>query len=86
MGEGAMYRIYFDTNEADDHGRYTLTCRGSLDDIAPIADKLHVGLHVIIYMTGELEFEAVLDLDERHNIWVASPIWSTIKYYDDPDA
>jgi hypothetical protein len=75
-----MFRIYFDTNDADELGRYILNCRGSREDIAPIVDKLRIGMHVVVYMTDELEVEAVLDFDNRHNVWVASPIWSTIKY------
>jgi hypothetical protein len=56
---------------------------GSRRDIALIADKLTIGMHVIIYMPGELEFEAVLDFDNRYDRWVASPIWSTIKRLDE---
>jgi hypothetical protein len=40
------------------------------------------GAHVLLYVEGEFEVEAVLDFDAKHNSWVASPIYSTIRYWD----
>jgi hypothetical protein len=33
-------------------------------------------------MEGEFEVEAVLDFDPEYDLWVASPIYSTIVYYE----
>jgi hypothetical protein len=76
-----MYRIYFDTNDMFG-GRYELGLPGSLRDIEPIADKLRDGMHVIIYMTNELEMEAVVSFDVERNRWMAAPVEGTIKYYE----
>jgi hypothetical protein len=76
-----MRRIYFDSNERPDSERYGLWVKGSLQDIEPMADQLHNGLHVIIYMTGELEMEAVLEFDAAWNGWTAHPVPGTIKYH-----
>ena len=75
-----MLRIYCDANARDEHNRYILAITGALRDIEPIADKLRIGMHVILY-EDEYEVEAVLDLDHENNIWVASAIWSTIRYF-----
>lgn len=66
-----MHRIYFDTNDLAPNGGYCLGVGGSLRD----------GLHVIIYMTGELEMEAVLEFDARWKRWTAHPIEGTTKIY-----
>ncbi|GEP57940.1 hypothetical protein RSO01_51060 [Reyranella soli] len=78
-----MLRIYFDTNDGTPDGRYGLWVKGSLDDIAPIADQLRDGMRVIIYMTGELEMEAVLEFDKQWNAWTAWPVPGTTNYYDE---
>ena len=78
-----MHQIYFDTNEGPDNARYGLWLRRSLEDIEPIAHELRDGLRVIIYMTGELEMEAVLEFDEKLNAWMARPIAGTTRY--DPE-
>lgn len=75
-----MYRIYFDTNEGDEHGHYDLGIPGALKDIEPIADKLSDGLHVTIYMGDELEMEAALAFDARNRRWMARPIEGTLRY------
>jgi hypothetical protein len=75
-----LYRIYFDTN-AGDGERYDLGLRGSLEDIAPIADQLQEGMRVIIYMTGELEMESTLEFDQKYGHWMARPIEGTTKIY-----
>jgi hypothetical protein len=77
-----MFRIYFDTNDGTGDGRYGLWVKGSLDDIAPIADRLRDGMHIISYMTGELEMEAVLEFDQKWKAWTARPVPGTEKYYD----
>jgi hypothetical protein len=38
-------------------------------------------MRVIIYMTGELEMEAVLSFDSKWNVWIAMPIAGTTKIY-----
>jgi hypothetical protein len=80
-----LHRIYFDTNEAfyeDGICRYELHIPGSLRDIQPIANELHEGMRVIIYMTGELEMEAILQFDTKHDRWLARPIEGTTRYLD----
>ena len=77
-----LYRIYFGTNDGTMEGGYPLACKGAWDDIQPIADKLAEGMHVIIYMTGELEMEAVLEFEPTHGYWVGRPIKGTLKYLD----
>ena len=81
-----MHRIYFDTNDGAEDGRYGLWVRGSLKDITPIADQLYDGLRVIIYMTGEVEMEAVLRYDSDRSAWTAIPDASTLRYLDGSDA
>jgi hypothetical protein len=39
-------------------------------------------MHVILY-EEDYEVEAVLDFDPKNKAWVASPIWSTIKYHSE---
>jgi hypothetical protein len=80
-----MHRIFFDTNEGNYEHGYWLALPGSLKDIAPIADQLHNGLRVTIYMTNELEMEATLQFDEQYGYWIARPIEGTTKYYDEPE-
>ena len=79
----ALLRIYFDTNDSDQLGRYDLGPTGSLSDIAPIADQLSEGMRVVIYMSGELEMEATLEFDALSGRWMARPIDGTLKYLDD---
>lgn len=81
-----MIRIYFDTNEGDGDGRYSLNCTGSLQDIAPIADKLKEGMRVVIYMSDELEMQATLEFDRRYGHWMARPVPGTTRYLGGPSA
>ena len=82
-----MHRIYFDTNNSAEPGRYVLHVAGSVADIEPIADQLRDGLRVVIYMTGELELEATLEFDPTWNAWTAREVPGTLRYYDEaPDA
>ncbi len=80
-----MYRIYFDSNERTVEGNYILSIPGSLKDMEPIADRLHDGLRVIIYMGREVEMEAVLEFnpDPKWGGWTAKAIDGTIKYPDE---
>jgi hypothetical protein len=78
----SLHRIYFDTNDGTMDG-YPLYCRGSLEDIQPIADKLKEGMRVVIYMTGELEMEAILEFDHGNSLWIGRPIKGTLKYLND---
>jgi len=74
-----MYRICFDTNEGDERARFDLGIPGALRDIEPIASELTEGMHVILYDNEELEVEAVLEFDQKHRRWMASPRWNTLK-------
>jgi hypothetical protein len=75
-----VHRIYFDTNEGDEDDRFDLGIPGSLKDIAPIADNLRDGMRVVLYMTDELEVEAILEFEPKYGHWLARADWSTIKY------
>jgi hypothetical protein len=77
-----MYRIYFDENEGDEQGRYDLGIPGSLRDIEPLAGNLTDGLHVILYEDGSLEIEAVLEFEPKYNIWMARPLWDTLRRFE----
>jgi hypothetical protein len=50
--------------------------------LARIPNGLQEGMRVIIYMTGELEMEAVLTFAPEEGVWIASPIQGTIKYLE----
>jgi antitoxin component YwqK of YwqJK toxin-antitoxin module len=79
-----MYRIYFDGNDSEIYEGefcFSLCVLGSLESIAPIADKLSEGMRVVIYQTGELETEATLKFNREHGCWLARPIEGTHKYY-----
>ena len=78
-----MFRIYFDTNEGIGNGNYSMNLDRSIENIAPIADQLYDGLHVIIYMVDELEMEAIPKFDNEHKIWTATPLLKTSKYSDE---
>jgi hypothetical protein len=75
-----MHRIYFDTNEGTPDGDYGLWLNASKDDLARIPNGPQEDMRVIIYMTGELEMEAILAFVPDHAAWVAHPISGTIKY------
>jgi hypothetical protein len=76
-----MYRIYFDTNEGVDGG-YGLWLKASKEDMGRIPDGPQDGMRVIIYMTGELEMEAVLAFMPEHSAWIARPVLGTTKYLE----
>jgi len=73
-------KIYSDFNNKDELHRVRLNLARSKIDIENSAAKMASGAHVLLYVEGEFEVEAVLDFDAKHNSWVASPIYSTIVY------
>lgn len=76
-----MHRVYFDTNEGAPDDNYDLGLRQSIADLASIPGGPSDGMRVIIYMTGELEMEAILKFNHEWNVWTAEPILETIKHY-----
>jgi len=80
-GSKDLCRIYFDSNEGDENGRYDLGIPGSLEDIGALGDRLSEGMRVVIYMSGELEMEAILEWEGAYNSWMARPIWGTLKIH-----
>jgi hypothetical protein len=76
-----LARIFSDFNNKDELHRVRLNLARSKADLENANETIRPGLHVILYMEGEFEVEAVLDTDEQFT-WVASPIYSTIKYYN----
>jgi hypothetical protein len=60
-----MHRIYFDTNEGVEGG-YGLWLDASKKDLNRIPNGPKNGMHIVIYMTGELEMEAVLRFMPEH--------------------
>lgn len=76
-----MYRIYFDTNEGV-KGDYGLWLSASKKDLDRIPNGPQDGMRVIIYMTGELEMEAILAFMPEHAAWMARPVPGTIKYLE----
>jgi len=75
-------RIYGDFNNKDELLRVRLNLPRSKMEIANSHERIAVGNHVLLY-EEEFEVEAVLDFDVNHDFWLASPIYSTIKYYDE---
>jgi hypothetical protein len=77
-----MHRIYFDTNHRlPDRDGYPLSLDTAEKDLARIPGGPQEGMRVVIYMTDELEMEAVLAFDSKWSIWMAIPIAGTIKHY-----
>jgi hypothetical protein len=76
-----MHRIYFDTNEGVDGG-YGLWLNASKEDMKRIPNGPQDGMRVIIYMTGELEMEAILAFMPEHAAWMARPVPGTTKYLE----
>jgi hypothetical protein len=78
-----MHRVYFDTNDAIDprNDLYWLGLNQSKLDLEAMGDDLKEGTRVVIYMTNELEMEAVLEFIGRRG-WAARGEPSTIKYLD----
>jgi hypothetical protein len=77
-----MYRIYFDSNNSSPHhDGYPLSLPAAKEDLARIPGGPRQGMRVVIYMTGELEMEAVLSFDPKWQVWMAVPIAGTTKIY-----
>ena len=76
-----MHRIYFDTNEGAERG-YGLWLDASKRDLNRIPNGPKNSMHVVIYMTGKVEMEAVLWFMPGHPAWIARPILQTTKYLD----
>jgi hypothetical protein len=74
-----MNRVYFDSNEGDETGRYGLWLGRSREELAKIPGGPKEGMQIIIYMIGEIEMEAILEWSERWKAWVARPIKGTIR-------
>ena len=77
-----MLKIYSDFNNKDELNRIRLNLPLSKLAIENSNEKLAPGVHVLLYVDGEFEVEAVLDFDNKRGLWLASPIYSTIKYDD----
>ena len=77
-------RIYSDFNNKDELHRVRLNLARSKTDMENSEEKIASGAHVLLYVEDEFEVEAVLDFDAKHNLWVASPIYSTIMYRNSP--
>jgi len=74
-----MHRVYFDTNEGTMEG-YCLWLNASMEDLSRIPGGPQEGMRVIIYMTGELEMQAMLKFAREQDCWIALPIFGTTKY------
>ena len=70
----ATHRVYFDSNEGTEDGRYGLWLDKSRRDLAKIPGGPKEGMMVTIYMVGEIEAEATLQWDDRWNGWTACEI------------
>lgn len=79
-----MHRVFFDGNsgpgDTPDDPRFGLWFETSLQDLAALGDELKDGLRIIIYSPGELEMEAVLEFDAKHDAWMAIGDGATIRY------
>lgn len=75
-------KIYSDFNNKDELHRVRLNLARAKTDIENSKEKIASGAHVLLYAEGEFEVEAVLDFDAKHDLWVASPIYSTIVYQE----
>ena len=75
-------RIYFDTNDRDDSGpeAYSLNISGAQKDIQRLGDSIHPGMRVLLYMTDELEVEAILQYNSQYQYWVGHADMSTLHY------
>jgi hypothetical protein len=74
-----MYRIYFDCNDSAETGNYGLWLGRSIADLAKIPGGPKEGMKVTIYMSDEIEMEAVLEWDARWNAWTGRPVEGTIR-------
>ena len=75
-------RIYFDTNEMDESGAYSLSIFGAQEDIRRLGDSLRPGMRVLLYMADELEVEATLEYDTKYQCWLGRADISTLRYLE----
>jgi hypothetical protein len=79
---GVLHRIYFDTNDQLAKDFYDLSLSRSQEDLARIDEAERAGLRVVIYMTGELELQTILEFDKEAQRWGARAVkGTTIHYY-----
>ena len=72
-------RIFFDSNAGPPGGdRYGLWFDNSKTDLAKIPGGPKEGMRVVIYVTGELEMQAILAFDVEWG-WTAKPIPGTVQ-------
>ncbi len=76
-----MHRVFFDTNEGNPDVGYWLNLPMSRLNLESIGPGIQEGLHVIIFMPGELEMEAVLKFDQEGDHWIAIPVPGTVIHY-----
>jgi hypothetical protein len=62
---------------------FALHCRGALEDLQKYAFQLKDGAKVILYQTGKLEAEAVLQRPQTGDFWIGVIDPQTIKYHDE---
>ena len=72
-------RVYFDSNDGDESGRYLLGFPKSKADLAKIEGGPQEGMLVTIYMVGEIEMEAHLTWNPAWNSWVGRPDLSSVR-------
>ena len=75
-------RIFCDFNNKDELHRVRLDLQRSMSDMQSAPKRIAIGDHVLLCEEGEFEVEAVLDFDAKRDLWVASPIYSPIRYCD----
>ena len=76
---GIMDRIYFDGNEGTETGQYGLWLSRSIEDLGKIPGGPKEGMKVTLYMTGEIEMEAILEWSARWNGWTGRPVEGTTR-------
>jgi hypothetical protein len=58
-----MHRIYFDSNEGTETNSYGLWLDKSKADLAKIPGGPREGTRITIYMVGEIEMQAALEME-----------------------
>ena len=74
-----MIKIPADINSMDRLGRVNLSSDIAIQSIKSAGNSAFVGATVILWAENDYEVKAVLDYDQKHGFWVASPIWSTLR-------
>jgi hypothetical protein len=75
-----MLRVYFDTNNTDNLGRYALNLETSLSDLSKSEIPPHDGMKVVLQMTNEVECIATLVFDK---IWWGVADEDSYQLYDE---